>query len=88
MALQAMALSQPGDPPEYAHGLLHATYVVVHPASPPLRADVSLRQEFTQAEVTLLLNALHSLKASALCDSCGVTSPCAACVHAAEAGAA
>ena len=44
-------LSQHGDPPEYAHGLLHATHVVVHPAAPPLRADMSLRQEFTQAEV-------------------------------------
>ena len=25
--------------------------MVVHPAAPPLRADMSLRQEFTQAEV-------------------------------------
>jgi len=50
-ALQAAVLSQHGDPPEYAHGLLHATHVVVHPAAPPLRADMSLRQEFTQAEV-------------------------------------
>ena len=50
-AVQAAVLSQRGDPPEYAHGLLHATYVVVHSAAPPLRADMSLRQEFTQAEV-------------------------------------
>ena len=53
MRMQAAALSQPGDPPDYTHGLLHATYVVVHSASPPLRADISLRQEFTQAEVAL-----------------------------------
>ena len=51
-ALQAATLSQTGDLPEYAHRLLHATYVVVHPAAPPLRADISLRQEFTQAEVS------------------------------------
>ena len=71
-ALQAAALSQPEDPPEYAHGLLHATYVVVHPASPPLRTDMSLRQEFTQAEVILLPDTSHTSPACAPSNPLGV----------------